>query len=200
VYLTAFVHSKRRAVWGMLFAIAAIALLITVPMLTEGWAQYAWATENHPVLPLPLRLAAIFLIVLMITVGFFWERRSLLPVLAITAMSFALPWLQAKVHEEYMRGTETHDVPSIFAYALIATVSVFLAWWGVRENSRAHVNYGIVIFAFTVAWFYFSSLMDKLGRSLGLIGLGVLFLAGGWLLERTRRSLLSQMRPDEVAP
>jgi hypothetical protein len=31
--------------------------------------------------------------------------------------------------------------------------------------------------------------MDKLGRSLGLIGLGLLFLAGGWQLERLRRRL-----------
>jgi hypothetical protein len=32
-----------------------------------------------------------------------------------------------------------------------------------------------------------------MGRSLGLIGLGVLFLAGGWALEKTRRSLLAHM-------
>jgi hypothetical protein len=31
------------------------------------------------------------------------------------------------------------------------------------------------------------------GRSLGLIGLGVLFLAGGWALERMRRKLINHM-------
>jgi len=67
-------------------------------------------------------------------------------------------------------------------------------WWGVRERSRAVVNYGIVAFAITVGWFYFSSLMDKLGRSLGLIGLGILFLLGGWLLERFRRRLMVQVQ------
>jgi hypothetical protein len=46
-------------------------------------------------------------------------------------------------------------------------------------------------------WFYFSSVMDKLDRSLGLIMLGVLFLAGGWLLERTRRRLVSSMNPAD---
>jgi hypothetical protein len=55
------------------------------------------------------------------------------------------------------------------------------------------VNYGVVAFAATVMWFYFSSVMDKLGRSLGLIMLGVLFLAGGWALERTRRKLISSL-------
>jgi hypothetical protein len=36
--------------------------------------------------------------------------------------------------------------------------------------------------------------MDRLGRSLGLIGLGILFLLGGWLLERFRRRLMEQVR------
>jgi hypothetical protein len=36
-------------------------------------------------------------------------------------------------------------------------------------------------------------LMDKLGRSLGLIGLGILFLVGGIVLERLRRRLIGNM-------
>lgn len=55
------------------------------------------------------------------------------------------------------------------------------------------MNYGMVAFAMAVMWFYFSSVMDKLGRSLGLIGLGILFLAGGWVLEQTRRRLVHGM-------
>jgi hypothetical protein len=39
--------------------------------------------------------------------------------------------------------------------------------------------------------------MGKLDRSLGLIMLGVLFLAGGWMLERTRRRLVAKI--GEVA-
>ena len=63
-------------------------------------------------------------------------------------------------------------------YALVAAVCVFLAWWGVRQSSKAIVNYGIAAFALTVMWFYFSNIMGKLDRSLGLIVLGILFLAG----------------------
>jgi hypothetical protein len=33
-------------------------------------------------------------------------------------------------------------------------------------------------------------MMDKLGRSFGLMGLGILFLIGGWALERVRRRLI----------
>jgi uncharacterized membrane protein len=199
VYLTAFVHSRRRAVWGILFGVSAVVLIATTTMLAEGWGQFAWAPEDHPVLPYGLRIAAFVIIVLTICAGTLWERRSLLPTLAVAAMSFALPWLQTKVHEEYMRGTDTRDAPSLIAYALVAAVTVFLAWWGVRERSRALVNYGIAMFGIVVIWFYSSSLMDKLDRSLGLIGLGVLFLAGGWVLERMRRRLLAQMQAEVPA-
>ena len=34
-----------------------------------------------------------------------------------------------------------------------------------------------------------------MNRSLGLIGLGVLFLAGGWALEKMRRRILARMAP-----
>jgi cbb3-type cytochrome oxidase subunit 3 len=57
----------------------------------------------------------------------------------------------------------------------------------------------MVWFAIAVGWFYFSDLFDKMGRSLGLIGLGILFLAGGWALEKTRRSLMARMAA-EAAP
>jgi uncharacterized membrane protein len=70
---------------------------------------------------------------------------------------------------------------------------VVLVWWGVHIAAKSLVNYGVVAFAATVMWFYFSSVMDKLGRSLGLIMLGVLFLAGGWALERTRRRLVASL-------
>jgi hypothetical protein len=54
-------------------------------------------------------------------------------------------------------------------------------------------------FAIAVGWFYFSDLMDKLGRSLGLIGLGILFLAGGWALERARRRLVTGMKKADTS-
>jgi hypothetical protein len=56
------------------------------------------------------------------------------------------------------------------------------------------VNMGAAFFAATVVAFYFSEVMGKLGRSASLIGLGLLFLAGGWALERLRRRLVLQAR------
>ena len=69
-----------------------------------------------------------------------------------------------------------------------------LVAWGMAEHRSERVNLGMAGFAITILAFYFSSVMDKLGRSESLIGLGVLFLAGGWALEKLRRRLVAQMR------
>ncbi|HET6331108.1 MAG TPA: DUF2157 domain-containing protein [Holophagaceae bacterium] len=83
-------------------------------------------------------------------------------------------------------------------YAWCALGAAGLIAWGVHESRRERINLGMAGFAITLFAFYFSSVMDKLGRSLGLMGLGFLFLAGGWQLERLRRRLnarISEARP-----
>jgi uncharacterized membrane protein len=89
--------------------------------------------------------------------------------------------------------------PNLAAHALVAAFCVFIIWWGVRRVSQALVNLGILGFAIAVSWFYFSDIMDKLDRSLGLIGLGILFLAGGWALEKWRRRLVAGMGKSEIS-
>jgi hypothetical protein len=83
--------------------------------------------------------------------------------------------------------------PNLLAHASVAAFAVFLCWWGVRLISRAVVNLGILSFAGAVGWFYFSDIYNDHERALGLIGLGVLFLAGGWALEKMRRRILTRM-------
>jgi len=127
-----------------------------------------------------------------------------LPVLVGIFLGIALPWSTRTWTEYYNYGTShgsyTRTDPNLAAHTLVTAFTVFLIWWGVREVSRALVNLGIVGFAISVGWFYFSNLYDKMGRSLGLIGLGVLFLAGGWALEKTRRSLLAHMAQTASTP
>jgi hypothetical protein len=65
-----------------------------------------------------------------------------------------------------------------------------LAAWGVFEARSERINLGTAIFAATVLTFYFSQVMDKIGRSASLIGLGLLFLVGGWTLDKVRRRLV----------
>ena len=68
--------------------------------------------------------------------------------------------------------------------------AIGLVAWAVQEGDSPRVNMGAAVFAGTLIAFYFSQVMDKLGRSASLIGLGVLFLAGGWALEQIRRRLV----------
>jgi uncharacterized membrane protein len=86
---------------------------------------------------------------------------------------------------------------SLAMYGWCAIGAAGLAAWGIREGRAERVNLAVAGLAITVMAFYFSSVMDKLGRSASLIGLGLLFLGGGWVLERGRRRLLAHM-PKEV--
>jgi uncharacterized membrane protein len=79
-------------------------------------------------------------------------------------------------------------------YLWAAGLAGLLIWWGVRDRRTSRINLGMAGFALTVSVFYFSDVMDRLGRSVSLIGVGVLFLAGGYLLEQARRRLLARVR------
>ncbi|HEY2390939.1 MAG TPA: DUF2157 domain-containing protein [Candidatus Angelobacter sp.] len=81
---------------------------------------------------------------------------------------------------------------SIALYLWIALGACALCYWGVQANRKLFINYGVVIFAVDLIAFYFSSVLDKLGRSMGLILLGAIFLAGGWILNRLRSDLIAR--------
>lgn len=83
-------------------------------------------------------------------------------------------------------------------YGMCALGSIGLIAWGLREARKERINLGVAGFALTVLTFYFSTVMDKLGRAASLTGLGLLFLLGGWLLEKTRRRLVAQIEKGET--
>lgn len=89
-------------------------------------------------------------------------------------------------------GTEMRGTWAPYLWCAIGSVG--LAAWGIRDGRAERVNLGVAGFALTALIFYFSNVMDKLGRSVSLIGMGLLFLAGGWLLEKARRRMLARMR------
>jgi uncharacterized membrane protein len=82
----------------------------------------------------------------------------------------------------------------VAVYAWWALGAIGLVAWGLRDSRAERINLGAMFFAATVLTFYFSQVMDKLGRSASLVGLGLLFLGGGWALERMRRRLVEQTR------
>jgi hypothetical protein len=173
---------------------------VGVVVLLEGWSS--WGDQTY--LSLGTRTWGwVFIAVIPLLFAIFKFTKSVIPVAAAICFSIALPWCQRIWTETYNNGgshwSYVYNKPNLAAHALVAAFAVFIIWWGVRLVSQALVNLGIVGFAIAVGWFYFSDIYDKFGRSLGLIGLGVLFLAGGWALEKWRRNLLTGMGKAELS-
>jgi uncharacterized membrane protein len=196
LYLTVFLGSKHKIARGILFVAAAIASVAGITSLLSGWQSWS---SSQSYLPLDTRIWAwIILAVLPLLLSLRQPLKSTLPVFVAILFSIALPWCYRIETSTYygangFSNTYSHIEPNLPAYALVAVFTIAVVWWGVRQTSRSLVNLGIVGFAATVLWFYFSNIFDKIGRSLGLIGLGVLFLAGGWVLEKTRRGLVATL-------
>jgi uncharacterized membrane protein len=202
LYLTFFLGSRRKIVQGILFAVAAIAAPIGIGLALQSWNS--WSSSQTFLSFHLLFWGWIAIAALPLFLAVFKFRKSLAPVAAASVFSIALPWCTRNWTENYNFGPyhtvfHRHE-PNLAAHALVAAFAVFIIWWGVRLASRALVNLGIVGFAVVVGWFYFSDIFDKVGRSLGLIGLGILFLTGGWALEKARRGLMARMDSEASSP
>jgi len=188
VYLTGFLTEKKKLVFGVLFAAASVALVVGTALLTTFYSLW-WEWPKSAKMPANLLgFAWVCFAALPLLSAWRFHRPALLPVVVVLLMAIVLPHLYFVDTSQYSPWRSGE--PKLLAYGLVALVAAFLAWWGVGQRSRAIINYGVVCFALTVLWFYFSSVMGKLGRSFSLMLLGLLFLAGGWLLEKTRRRLL----------
>lgn len=200
-YLTVFLGSRRKAVHGILFAAAAIAAISGTFLMTDGWPSWL-ASETF--IPFSTRFWAWTAIAaLPLVIAAFKGHWGLIPPASAIVFSIALPWCQHTWTQfndfgPGGRSYYTRSEPNLVAHAIVAAFAVFIIWWGMRQASRALVNLGILYFAIAVAWFYWSNIFDKVGRSLGLIGLGILFLAGGWALEVTRRGLLARIEKPQT--
>src|SRR5262245_15551527 len=138
-----------------------------------------WSVGSEP---LPARLSIVgwsLAIGVPLIVAGLLRGRQAWPVAVAAVWVFALFGVRSALGETPM-------------YAWWAIAATAVAGWGVKEARSERINMGAAIFGATVLAFYFSQVMDKLGRSASLIGLGVVFLAGGWLIERVRRQLVLQ--------
>ncbi len=206
LYITFFIASKRKAVQGILFALSVIGAVTGIVIMLSSWQSW---NSNQSFIPFGTRVWAwIAIAAIPLIIAAFHGHKGLTPIAASIAFVIALPWCFHSITESYttpngITSSWVRTDPNLLAYALVAAFAVFLCWWGVRLVSRALVNLGIVGFAASVAWFYFSDILNKMNRSLGLIGLGILFLIGGWALEKMRRRILARMAsakpPGQVA-
>ena len=163
--------ARRALVW-----IGGIAVIPTAFLVAA--TSHVW--QGFGDLP-PLRLATGAAVGLGAPLGLAWLLHRSIPqvFIGLAAWTALGPILAAQ------RGV----VPYIWA----AGLSLGLIGWGVLERRAERINLGVAGFALTVLVFYFSSVMDRLGRSASLVGLGLLFLVGGWALEHTRRRLVASV-------
>ncbi len=164
---------RRSLVWAGAIAVIPTALYLVFSAqnasraglpLTPALAALGWGTA----LGLPLAAAL-------------WLRGRDALVLVIGAL-----WIVA--------GIWLADAGSALPYLWCAGLAAGIIVWGVLERRGERINLGVAGFALTIFVFYFSDVMDRLGRSASLIGLGLLFLGGGYALERARRRLLAHVR------
>ena len=129
-----------------------------------------------------------------------WAVAVLLPIFAAVALrgSDVLWNIGAVGWTVLLALSNTGSGERALVYLCCAVGSVGLAWWGIHESRPERINLAIAGFALTIVCFYFSDVLDKLGRSASLMLMGLLFLGGGWLLERTRRGLLARINPLEA--
>jgi uncharacterized membrane protein len=197
LYLTFFAGSRRRVVQGILLAVSAAGAVAAIVAMLSSWVS--WNSEQS-FIPFGARVWAWIAIAgVPLLIAAFHGHKGLVPIAVAIGFAEALPWCYHVTR--YPSGSPyTFTNPNLAAHALVAAFAVFLCWWGVRLLSRALVNLGIVGFAVAVLWFYFSNVYNDHERALGLIGLGVLFLAGGWALEKMRRRILKRMASGEENP
>ena len=81
----------------------------------------------------------------------------------------------------------------LLVHVLCAIGAAGMVAWGMYEARPERINLGMAGFAITLIFFFFSSVMDQLGRSAALISLGVLCVGGGWYGETLRRRLIAQV-------
>lgn len=126
--------------------------------------------------------AGALAIVLPVLVGVWLRGRAAWPLLLAAAFVLAI-----------VRLDRSDQGQVILIHLLYAAGAAALVWWGAYERHRLRINLGVLGFALNVLAFYYGSVLDKLDRALGLIGLGMLFIVGGWLLEHARRRLVDRL-------
>jgi hypothetical protein len=185
---------------GLAPPVVAIAFGIVLPWCHRHWLErYDFGPASHGVIPreapsLPAYILLAVFAAFFVAWGMKFAHDNLVA-LGVTCFVLTSIWLaNGEVLTELQR--------TLAGQLMCAAAAVFLVWLGIRRSSRFLVNLGVVGFAAATLWFYFSNIFDKFSRSLGLISLGVLFLLGGWALEKTRRRLLARMDhpPPQLEP
>ncbi|MBM3814918.1 MAG: DUF2157 domain-containing protein [Acidimicrobiia bacterium] len=158
----------------------ALCVIGSIAVLPLAWLAVLAAERYNTSHPLPSALQWLIALALPCLLAFLLRGASAWVILPFAAWAVALVFLSRYNW-------------SLALHLWCAAGAIALTTWGLQEARPERINLGVAGFAMTVLAFYFSTLMDKLGRSFSLVSLGILFLLGGWLLEKARRRLIARI-------
>ena len=167
--------TARRDALVWMGGIALVPAMLLLALTTAGAVRMVSVSRTLTIVAWTIAVGAPLLLAL------HWRRSAAWMNGAAAAWAGVLLWFST-IHEDLV----LHGWWALGALGLVL--------WGVAERRTERINVGAAVFAVTVLVFYFSNVMDKLGRSASLIASGLLFLAGSWALERTRRQLVRTAR------
>jgi uncharacterized membrane protein len=184
-YLTASPKEPNRLLLLGMVWVGALSLIPMIPDVIfsaaySGSDWWPWRSTNFPIGLKILGYAGAYLPVLVLA-AIKREKRSI-PMFGAAIWVFLLAIMSSRGAVE----------SSPWVYLWVGLGACALCYWGVHDNRKLFINYGTALFAIDLIAFYFSNVLDKLGRSMGLILLGVIFLAGGWVLNRLRGDLIAR--------
>ena len=123
-------------------------------------------------------------------------RASLIDVMELAAVVILLAASHLVVHIS----TNEEAIYAIVFNTLFALSVLGLLVAGYLQGNEARVNLTLGLIALLVISRYFEFSATLFDLSLVFVGAGVILLAGGFLLERGRRKMLTAMRAGEGAP
>jgi uncharacterized membrane protein len=169
-------HFRRALMWA-----GGLALLPACAALALSGHEWYW-DNRRPLMSFSLHAAGVLIaFVLPLLAAWLVRGKAIVWNLGFALWIFLVGLLDSR-----------DTLQNMTLYVACAIAAIGLVFWGVQEQRRERINLGVAGFAITIIVFYFSSVMDKLGRSASLVGFGLLFLLGGWKLEQLRRKLVAR--------
>ena len=191
-YLTALLPEKETPIRKALAWIGALALIPSVLFVIVSGTHSDWRQFS----PSGIARELGWIATLSLPLALAWVLRRDASWMNLIAALWVVALGTTSISSQPNESLLLHAWRELGPYGICALGSIGLIAWGLKEARKERINLGMAGFALTVLFFYFSNVMDKLGRSASLIGLGLLFLLGGWLLERTRRQLVARLEKN----
>ncbi|HEX7287510.1 MAG TPA: hypothetical protein VF532_15085, partial [Candidatus Angelobacter sp.] len=177
-------RERNRPLRAGLVWVGALGLMPSILDVIGSAESTRWIFQGSgPRLPVSLQIVGYSAAYLpAFAIAAYTRKKRSVPIFAVALWILALSLISRGEYPEH----------NVWIYLWVGLGACALCFWGVRENRRLFINYGTALFALVVITFYFSDVLDKLGRSMGLILMGVIFLAGGWVLNRLRADLIAR--------